>query len=629
MMHEVASLRQSDLGSNPGIGTGQGTPAAPQGTAVPVRPPTEIIAIEEGLRSPTTRAQSVGVPPRPAPQPQLSSPSKVEPPKLDLSNRMTVTSFRPSVFLADAKKHADRTHPPTDHVPFKAYWTTYSNLSQSQANWYFYWRSQIRAGNALATDASYIYLHIYECLHVVGFDSAERAFLHLKWIWHTYRIQHPGLDVHLSRWLLDMIPYFGLAEDALQTLNPFLFEGVTYGERHVVRAAWLLDKQYERTSLPLVATLLSQNFRSGKFFQEFQELDVLESHFRKTLRLLDQFYEQNGHRGVLESIQLRRKKKLQGEAFSGAVFEMERRNVVVAEVPVFNESEQVNDLLSSVLKLSENILRRSVGFKGSKRGVELPPKLEKFLREHLEIQATTQTPPRRSIKIDFGLLGGIALESEGLRQMLEPIEASSAATPQSRSQRFTIPEATAPDQLTDVDRVADMLDSLDTPGLQALHKAMISTWRVLNDGDVEPSIRRINELARQFLNEDLLAHEGGHWIVVDDYLDELAFLLRLDEYQPKVPSRTESHFREGTDIWSRFSDRLTRSQKDVLKAILDGSSASDLRAIASSAGGMVSTLIDDINQLAYEFLDDTIIRAVDEELSIQDEYREHTGSLVY
>ena len=59
-------------------------------------------------------------------------------------------------FLRDMKKYVDRDGTKTSFVPFMQYWPTYDSMTPSQQRWYFYWRTQVRNGNYLKTDLSYI-----------------------------------------------------------------------------------------------------------------------------------------------------------------------------------------------------------------------------------------------------------------------------------------------------------------------------------------------------------------------------------------------------------------------------------------------------------------------------------------
>src|SRR5690606_27634976 len=82
-------------------------------------------------------------------------------------------------FVEQAKKFVNTTERQANPTPFMQYWPTYEAMNSAQRKWYFYWRSQVRHDNYLPTDLSYIFLHVYEVIHLVGFDSAKDAFKYL------------------------------------------------------------------------------------------------------------------------------------------------------------------------------------------------------------------------------------------------------------------------------------------------------------------------------------------------------------------------------------------------------------------------------------------------------------------
>jgi TerB N-terminal domain len=105
-----------------------------------------------------------------------------------------------SLFLKEAQRFHDQEGKSAEPVPFMQYWPTYSALNQAQTRWYFYWRSEIRRGNYLPTDLSYIFLHVYETLNLVENPDPDLASQRIWYLWQNYRTQHPKLDNYLPDW---------------------------------------------------------------------------------------------------------------------------------------------------------------------------------------------------------------------------------------------------------------------------------------------------------------------------------------------------------------------------------------------------------------------------------------------
>ncbi|MDQ1252752.1 MAG: TerB protein, partial [Euryarchaeota archaeon] len=113
-------------------------------------------------------------------------------------------------FFIDMKKNASREGKTAAFVPFMAYWPTYDSMNGAQQAWYFYWRSQIRQGNYLDTDLSYIFVLIYELLSGIGWQDPQEGYQKLMQLWAAYRKKFPSLDSYLTRWTFDFTQQYNL-----------------------------------------------------------------------------------------------------------------------------------------------------------------------------------------------------------------------------------------------------------------------------------------------------------------------------------------------------------------------------------------------------------------------------------
>ena len=78
-------------------------------------------------------------------------------------------------FCKNAQKYHKICGKPCERVPFFSYVAQYSQLSQRQLAWYFWWRQNVRNGVFLDTDLSYIYLYIYEIINLGDMIDTGRA----------------------------------------------------------------------------------------------------------------------------------------------------------------------------------------------------------------------------------------------------------------------------------------------------------------------------------------------------------------------------------------------------------------------------------------------------------------------
>ncbi|MEK5059092.1 hypothetical protein BK126_00725 [Paenibacillus sp. FSL H7-0326] len=71
---------------------------------------------------------------------------------------------REQQFVHTAKELAEYCAEQVPFVPFHSYWPTYDQMRTEQYQWYFYWRSEVRACRYPVTDLSYLFVYIYTSL---------------------------------------------------------------------------------------------------------------------------------------------------------------------------------------------------------------------------------------------------------------------------------------------------------------------------------------------------------------------------------------------------------------------------------------------------------------------------------
>ena len=508
-------------------------------------------------------------------------------------------------------------------------------MDRAQEAWYFYWRDQLRRGHMLSTDLSYVFVHIYECLHAIGFRSPAGAFSHLLDVWLEYRSQHPKLDRYLTGWLLDMNAYYALAHDPLDLVATLSEKGVTGFDDDLWLTAWLASRDFDKLGLSELRTISGFDPRSGKFYKQFEDHDAIERALRDAVRAADEFYRDRHGYGVFEAFGPRRTRTLERQAFTGAVFGYEPKRVVVAELRPYTESEALKALLESALKYAENLLRRRAGFAGARRGIELPDDL----LQHLEItlsQASSPAPstPQRQIRIDLDKVKGIEEQSRKIRTRLvsNTDESDEAAAPQPASRRFELPPEVPPGQLTDVDVVAEVLDQLDGRSLAILHDMRANGWETDRNGE-DRSMDDIFDRGVALLGEHLVTREEARWVVEDDYRDELGFLLAREEYAVSLDSAGTGH--ESDDPTSaaapaaRLRGALTPLHLQALARAFDGCAQAEMDTFAIEHATMGSLLVEEINEHAVDVIGDVVIDSYSDPLSIFDEHRNLIRDIVH
>lgn len=531
-----------------------------------------------------------------------------------------------------------------------SYWSTYEAMDKAQQKWYFFWRAEFRQGTVQKTDLSYLFINIYETLHLVGFNNANEAFEYLKRLWQSYRELHPKLDNYLVNWLVDFSEYYDLGKDPLGLTWELAQQGVKTSNSDLTIASWLAHGRPDDLNINMVRTLIDYNPQSGKFYKDTKDKERILDRCKVTLLTVNRFYFETLDKSVFDAFLPKKSINVERQAFAGAVFAFENKMLKIATVKAYSTHEPLREILTSAVKYGENLLRREMGFSGSRRGIELPKNLEDYLKASInpqDEQIVELAKPKREVVIDESRLEKLQLESEAIRkQLLEgkeeelKLEDSSdfnfpaPSAPPKKASRFAIPADTPANLLTELDEVATILDSQvnQVHGLKILHFIKSRGWEALrvdisaaiDDINFENSLDTLNELAINELGDLLIITEDNLLIVSEDYQDELEFLLELPEYstnfaQPKSGSSKRSSGLSSD--WEAFAERLTILHAEALMQLVDsGSTRAAFESFAMSHHAMPSLIIEELNEASLETIGDQIIDSYAEPIHLEEEH---------
>ncbi len=250
-----------------------------------------------------------------------------------------------------------------DRVPFFSYVAQYSQMNQSQLNWYFWWRENVRKRVFLDTDISYIYLYIYEIINLGNLIDTKKALQSLIEIWHHYRNIYPALNKALGEWicdysLLNAIPISFPNE----LITPAMIDACSFSE-----GFYGFDPKNEKAVADfLVFCCGGYNYRKSKFYAENQEIydEILPSclaHLAPFLTVWDEEHKDNC-------------KHISKVAFVGALCSYRiRKHIEVDYIPA--ATGELKLLVTGILKYAENMLRSYLGIRSRLGCPTLPEKI--------------------------------------------------------------------------------------------------------------------------------------------------------------------------------------------------------------------------------------------------------------
>jgi len=615
-----------------------------------------------GDETSTSSISGLPIPQRPPLSPSMS------PPKTDLKDVFrpsfavpeSVSSGRGS-FVEQAKRYVNTTYPESEPVPFMRYFPTYDDMTPQQRQWYFYWRSQVRQSNYIAADLSYLFVHIYEILHCVGFADAQSAFNYLVAFWQQYRSFYNRLDGYLIDWIADFVVVYKLPQTPLSWYAQAVEQGGRLTNEDLAIEAWLLNQSTYREIPEMLLELVSEyKLTKSKFYQQHNQDGSVSRDLRQGIQLVSDYLQQQTGKSLFEYYRPSQTSTIHRVPFASAVYDGLRQEIVVANVASWSTTAfDLQTAVTSILKYSENLLRRQRNFRGTLRGISITPEWAAVLDaafpdpnavEHKPAKRgrkpaqdkidVVETPPpavATSFSIDYSKVAALADESADLTKRLtvdDEIDSDFVELPeQSIPAVSTVHQNAFPTQLnldrpqdtpahllTDLREVGEVI-SQDQTAVMLLHYFVKNGWEIARDviegllaGEfLSVVLDQINERALELLGDNLFLIEDGQVVVAEDYRDEAEHLFKpLTSAVLLPPASVKPAHDDLTLEWSTFADFMQVQHWESLNALLSGNEVKiKLDGIARSVYTTADLLVDEINEFALMSIGDIVIETGD------------------
>ena len=529
-------------------------------------------------------------------------------------------------FIKDALKYVARREKSAVFVPFMCYWPTYDSMTPDQRKWYFYWRGQVRGGQYLETDLSYIFVHVYELINNVGVEDGVDGYTQLFKLWTAYRTKYQKLDRYLMDWIADYLVVNKAAVDVSVFYAQAMEMKAFAGDPDILLTRCATGSL---ASLPmdLIDRLSDYRPRKSKFYADGNSA-LMDRYLPLCMGRVDACLRQKKGKGILQSYHPDMATRSRRFAFQSALYAGEAREIQLPPVVPYSQYPPLREFMTGIVKHAENDLRALKSCKSRLRGYALDndvrAAIDAFIAEVQSKIAGARAAPR--FVVDLHKVSELTAESDEVRDMLlagqrvepEPVSATpeSAQTAESAAApSIKRPSDTPAGLLTDLDPVNRIMAQLSSEERQLLDILRRCQWetsdaalaQAMPAAFVENLADHINNLALHELPDMLILSEDGKKIVTEDFRDELEFLLSR---QTAATSRAGAAKLAPNlpDDWAEFVGKLADYQIHVLRAILrQQNPAEEIRRLATEHATMPETLIEQINELAVSTLGDVII----------------------
>ncbi|MCY4540320.1 MAG: TerB N-terminal domain-containing protein [Chloroflexi bacterium] len=316
-------------------------------------------------------------------------------------------------FIDEARKYVNRIETAAEEVPFMQYWPTYSAMSEAQQQWYFYWRTELRQGNQLPTDLSYLFVHVYEVINLIGFDSPQAAYKHLEDFWRYYRKLQPKLDKYLPDWNADFIVVHKLLPDPLQWYAKVAKLGAV-GDLNMLIEGWVNEgENFEALSDDVLFHLAKYNPTENKFYKQHGETVKARSAYKKGVMAFNAAIEKERGQSLFQTYKSKQSRVIKRIPFINALHEYPQTEIEIAIVHPWTDNARIANLLRDILRHTENVMRQQYHFGHQLRGIRLSPKWQSIIETALKLE-----PPRPEIIIDPAKVEQLKIDSTAIRDRL-------------------------------------------------------------------------------------------------------------------------------------------------------------------------------------------------------------------
>ncbi|MWV43026.1 hypothetical protein GRF59_05235 [Paenibacillus sp. HJL G12] len=478
---------------------------------------------------------------------------------------------REQQFVHQARALADRTDEQTPFVPFMSYWPTYEQMNEAQRSWYFYWRSEVRAGQYLFTDLSYIFVYLYELINGTGWEIPKQGYELMMKLWEAYGKRYPKLNGYIADWVCDFVLVHQMDVSLMDIVSRS--QTTKTGELFDLELMRLFTDDPASLTFEQILTLSDYDMQRSKFYLDGGSV-LLEEFAPKVIALVDSFLRKTTGNKLVDTFYKGSGKKIERYLFRSAVYDASIYGRTRAlRIPQLRRCSPLRYYITQLLRCMENKLRELHHFKGRLRGVTLKTETEMVVQRFLDKEFKPEKPAVPAISIDPKRLAELQRDSEDVRSML------------------TVAEWDEPEQ----------------------EEQEYREYQNQNDqssSDVSPDPAK----SSTGVNDDVPIHEFVHTSRPEP----------SHEHEDSAANDTVLWDTSDMDEeWILFAGMLGQAHLEILYALHSPSSSIKIDRIADKYGTMPALLLDEINEIAMEAIGDLV---VDGE-SLSEDYKDYFESL--
>ncbi len=338
--------------------------------------------------------------------------------EVNITKREYIDLFKASSFITGAKRFEYVEGKRAEFIFFNMYYPNYDSMSKKQREFYLYFRSELKKGNFLNTDLSYVFLYIYERINKLEWTNADDVLQSIFNVWLFYRKQYPNLDGYLIHWCFDFI--------ALNSPKMTIFQFAEFIYEKNIKPIPIINdliinnvirNKQNKFKLKELEILSNYKISKSKFYQSTDKV-LIEKSIGDIFTLTNKYSLKMNKKSILDMFS---PKTLRGKikAYSNAIYELDPKEYEISYT-IFSNNEPLKAFITNMLRYSENALRYENSYKSKLKNVELSDEYSKLIDEYFlrKVNKITKEVAISSININMENVKTLKQESEEILTIL-------------------------------------------------------------------------------------------------------------------------------------------------------------------------------------------------------------------
>ncbi len=241
----------------------------------------------------------------------------------------------------------------SEFVPFYSYKPQYTQMTDEQKKYYFYWRDEVRSGRYQKTDYSYLYLYVYEILNLPEKIPPEQGISILSRLWREYRRALPKIDQSFAAWMQDYCLVYEL-DFPFDDIGEFIFDAINASSFKEFYLSPSLKGVNAASAM--IAYLSDYDWRRGKYAGG-DNAETYRLHLEGAMsRIFSVIMDSDLLLGTDSAV-------ISRTAFQGSLCTHSVKSILEIEYYPISSSTELRAAVTAAVRYTENKLRACIGVK--------------------------------------------------------------------------------------------------------------------------------------------------------------------------------------------------------------------------------------------------------------------------